>query len=143
LLGQSPPIFSEFLTKNFQGLLNNGTPYQIGATVPKANLEAIGVQIPDFFSTGFVFNKPAYSSYPGIKVLQLNKSDNNDLVALMSNPYLTQQERNFYYLNSLDWYTGGQQNITVVNTPIVQQNQDWYSDGHVQPVLRCIWARFG
>ncbi|MEY2984227.1 MAG: hypothetical protein RLZZ568_844, partial [Cyanobacteriota bacterium] len=80
----APQFLQGSSTTNLQSLLHNGVQFRPGAIVPLENLQAIGVTPGEFFSgQGFRFN-PNNSSAPGIKTLQLNASDNNDLVKLLS-----------------------------------------------------------
>ncbi|MFN9173002.1 MAG: hypothetical protein ACK58N_00375, partial [Synechocystis sp.] len=51
---------------------------------------------------------------------------NNDIVALMSNPFLTQEQRDFHYLNSLIWYSGGQRAPEITTRSFDPENQNWY-----------------
>jgi len=122
----APRFLQAFPTVNIQALLNNGVQFRRGETVPLENFQAMGITVGEFFSgQGFRFNNPLASA-PGIKTLQLNASDNNDLVKLLSSPFLTDRERDYYYLNSLMWNSGGQQPATVENIELSQSSEDWY-----------------
>ncbi|WP_413172054.1 hypothetical protein [Anabaena azotica] len=123
----APTFLQGFPTVNLQPLLNNGVKLEIGSIIPRENLVAAGLTLGDFFTKqGFAFNNPI-SSLPGIKTLQLDQSDNDDIVAVLSNPFLTKEQRDFHYLNSLMWYNLGQQNPEVATFSILEpQNQDWY-----------------
>lgn len=142
----APKFLQGFPTVNLQGLLENGVKLRLGAVIPPENLGKIGVTVGDFFTTeGFKFDQ-SLSSLPGVKTLQFNKGledqlsqiyvqalnldslqiQNNDIVALMSNPFLTQEQRDFHYLNSLMWYTGGQRLPEITTISFDPENQDWY-----------------
>lgn len=123
----APKFLQGFPTVNLQPLLNNGVKLEIGSIIPRENLEAAGLTLGDFFTKeGYAFNAPISSS-PGIKTLQLDQSDNNDIVAVLTNPFLTREQRDFHYLNSLMWYNLGQQNPEIATLNIIEpQNLDWY-----------------
>ncbi|MFN5514975.1 MAG: hypothetical protein ACK5CA_09560 [Cyanobacteriota bacterium] len=122
----APRFLQAFPTVNIQGLLNNDVQFQRGETVPLENFQAMGITVGEFFSgQGFRFNN-TLTSAPGIKTLQLNASDNNDLVKLLSSPFLTEREKDYYYLNSLMWNSGGQQPATVETIELSQSSEDWY-----------------
>ncbi|WP_253256833.1 hypothetical protein [Microcystis aeruginosa] len=142
----APKFLQGFPTVNFQGLLDNEVRLQIGQRIPPENLAQIGVTVGDFFTTaGFNFNQ-SFSSLPGIKTLQFDKGfedqlsriyanalnldssqlQNNDIVALMSNPFLTQDQRDFHYLNSLIWYSGGQRAPEITTRSFDPENYNWY-----------------
>ncbi|MDB9304701.1 hypothetical protein PN488_09980 [Nodularia spumigena CS-591/12] len=120
----APKFLQVFPTINLQPLLNNGVKLEIGTIIPPENLTAAGLTFGDFFTKeGFQFNSPI-SSLPGIKNLRINQTDNDDIVAILSNPFLTKEERDFHYLNSLQWYNFGQQSPEVT-TSRTSDNQDW------------------
>ncbi|TAF07148.1 MAG: hypothetical protein EAZ77_10720 [Nostocales cyanobacterium] len=123
----APKFLQGFPTVNLQPLLNNGVKLEIGSIIPRENLAAAGLTLGDFFTKqGFAFNGPI-SSFSGIKTLQIDQSDNDDIVAVLSNRFLTKEERDFHYLNSLMWYNLGQQNPEVVTFSTSDpENQDWY-----------------
>ncbi|MGI0483597.1 hypothetical protein ACN4EE_22800, partial [Geminocystis sp. CENA526] len=142
----APKFLQGFPTVNFQGLLENDVKFRTGEIISPENLAKIGVTVGDFFTTqGFQFNQ-SLSSLPGVKTLQLNKGSedqlsriyvqalnldslqiqNNDIVALMSNPFLTQEQRDFHYLNSLMWYSGGQRLPEITTLSFDPENQNWY-----------------
>lgn len=142
----APKFLQGFPTVNFQGLLDNRVRLQLGQRIPLENLAQIGVTVGDFFTTvGFNFNQ-SLSSLPGVKTLQFDKGfedqlsriyanafnldssqlQNNDIVALMSNPFLTQEQRDFHYLNSLIWYSGGQRAPEITTRSFDPENHNWY-----------------
>ncbi|MBD2420690.1 hypothetical protein H6G54_23885 [Anabaena cylindrica FACHB-243] len=123
----TPRFLQGFPTVNLQPLLNNGVKLEIGSIIPRENLAAAGLILGDVFTKqGFSFNSPI-TSFPGIKTLQVNQSDNDDIVAVLSNPFLTKEQKDFHYLNSLMWYNLGQQSPEVATFSISDpQNKDWF-----------------
>ena len=99
----APKFFQGFPTVNLQPLLNNGVKLEAGSIIPRENLLAAGLTLGDFFTNqGYSFKAPI-TSLPGIKTLQVNQINNNDLFEVLSNPFLTKEQRDFHYLNSLSW----------------------------------------
>jgi hypothetical protein len=122
----SPRFIQAFPTINLQPFLANGLQWRRGEVVSIEDLARIGITAGDPLSgQGFRFDLPL-SSRPGIKTLQLNATDNNDLVRLLSNPFLSDRQQDFYYLNSLMWYSGGQGPATIENIVLNQETKDWY-----------------
>ena len=123
----APKFFQGFPTVNLQPLLNNGVKLEAGSIIPRENLLAAGLTLGDFFTNqGYSFKAPI-TSLPGIKTLQVNQINNNDLFEVLSNPFLTKEQRDFHYLNSLSWSNLGQQSPEVTTSSILSpQNQAWY-----------------
>ncbi len=122
----APRFIQAFPTINLQPFLANGLQWRRGEVVSIEDLASIGITVGEPLSgQGFRFDLPL-SSKPGIKTLQLNATDNNDLVRLLSNPFLSDRQRDFYYLNSLMWYSGGQGPATIENIELNQGSKDWY-----------------
>lgn len=123
----APKFFQGFQTVNLQPLLNNGVKLEAGSIIPRENLLAAGLTLGDFFTNqGYSFKAPI-TSLPGIKTLQVNQINNNDLFEVLSNPFLTKEQRDFHYLNSLSWSNLGQQSPEVTTSSILApQNQAWY-----------------
>ncbi|MFO5494801.1 MAG: hypothetical protein ACLBM6_20215, partial [Cuspidothrix sp.] len=123
----APKFLQGFPTVNLQPLLNNGVKLEAGSIIPRENLIAAGLTLGDFFTgQGYSFKGPI-TSLPGIKTLQVNQMDNNDLLAVLSNPFLTKEQRDFHYLNSLMWYNLGQQSPEVTTSSILSpKTQAWY-----------------
>jgi hypothetical protein len=122
----TPRFLQAFPTVNLQPLLNNGVKLEVGSIIPLENLAAAGLTLGDFFTKrGFAFDSPI-SSRPGVKILRLDQTDNNDIVAILSNPFLSKEERDFHYLNSLMWYNLGQQNPEFATFDLPNQKKDWY-----------------
>ncbi|MDH6061699.1 hypothetical protein NWP17_14870, partial [Chrysosporum bergii ANA360D] len=121
----TPTFLQAFPTVNLQPLLNNGVKLETGSIIPTENLTGAGLTFGDFFTQqGFTFNSKMSSS-PGTKTLRMNQSDNNDIVAILSNPFLTKEERDFHYLNSLMWYNFGQQSPEINTFSTLNINQTW------------------
>ncbi|WP_160170640.1 hypothetical protein [Aphanizomenon flos-aquae] len=123
----APKFLQGFPTVNLQPLLNNGVKLEAGSIIPRENLLATGLTLGDFFTgQGYSFKAPI-TSLPGIKTLQVNQMDNNDLLAVLSNPFLTKEQKDFHYLNSLMWYNFGPQSPEVTTYSILSpKTQAWY-----------------
>lgn len=123
----APKFLQGFPTVNLQPLLNNGVKLEAGSIIPRENLTAAGLTLGDFFTTqGYSF-KSSMTSLPGIKTLQVNQIDNNDILQVLSNPFLTKEQRDFHYLNSLMWYNLGQQSPEFTASSVFGPKiQDWY-----------------
>lgn len=104
------PLFLQgFPTVNLQPLLNNGVELRVGEVIPAENLAAANMNLGEFLTGqggGFDFQ---FSSVPGLKILRLGESDNDDIVRLLANPFLSPEQRDFHYLNSLLWVSLPQQ----------------------------------
>ena len=122
----APRFLQSFPTVNLQGFLANGLQWQRGEIVSLEDFARMGITTGDpLTGQGFQFDQ-TLSSKPGIKTLQLNANDNNDLVRLLSNPFLSDREQNLYYLNSLMWNSGGQGPATIENIELNNTGKDWY-----------------
>ena len=121
----APRFLQGFPTVNLQPLLNNGVKLEVGSIIPNENLVAAGLTLGDFFTKrGFAFNSPI-SSRAGLKTLRLGQSDNNDIVTILSNPFLSDEERDFHYLNSLMWYNFGQRDPEFSTINLSNNRKDW------------------
>ncbi len=121
------PLFLQgFPTVDLKPLLNNNVKFQVGSIVPRENLVALGLHLGDFFTKKDFSFTPNMSSQVGIKTLRLNQTDNNDLVTLLANPFLSQEQRDRHYLNSLMWYNFGQQSPEIFTTRSEPTNENWY-----------------
>lgn len=123
----APKILQGFPTTNLQPLLDNGNvQLQEGQIIPKSVLEATGIFWRDILTgEGFNFTAPI-SSFPGIKVAQLTKFDNYDLLNVAINPFLSQPEKDFHYLNSLMWVSLGIREPEFETLSQTQDNSDWH-----------------
>ncbi|MUG96645.1 hypothetical protein F7734_31625 [Scytonema sp. UIC 10036] len=123
----SPRILQGFPTIDLKPLLNDGhVKLAEREIIPKGVLEATGIFWGDSF-TGkpSQFTAPI-TSFPGIKVAQLGKFDNTDLLNTLVNPLQTDIERDLHYLNSLYWVSYGQRKPKFVVTTQRQAENDWY-----------------
>lgn len=123
----APKILQSFPTTNIQPLLDGGNvQLQEGQIIPKSALEAAGIFWGDILTgEGFGFNAPV-SSFPGIKVAQLGKFDNFDLLNVAVNPFLSQSEKDFHYLNSLQWLSLGRRDPVFETLSQTQESSDWH-----------------
>lgn len=127
----SPPIIQGFPTINLQGLLDNGVKLEAGSIVPEENLTKAGIVWGDFFTgQGFQFT-PEFTSRPGIKTLRevpgtkYDEVPNNDVLNLLSNPFLTEEQKDFHYLNSLWWNNFGQSRADISTRVVSESIKDW------------------
>lgn len=112
----APEFFQGFPTVNLKPLLNNGVTLEVGSVVPRENLIALGLTPGDILTRqGFSF-QPQVSSVPGVKPLRLNQTENNDLVAVLSNPFLTKEQKDLHYLNSFMWNNLGYKTPKITST---------------------------
>ncbi len=119
----TPQVIQGFPTVNIQGLFSNGAiPLAEGAILPEANLAALGLSF-DTPSTS-TNNLGGITSAPGIKTLQKGQFDNQDLLQILTNPFLKKTEREFYYLNSLFWSDLGIR-APVIRTRQTETSSDW------------------
>ncbi|MEH2105238.1 hypothetical protein [Nostoc sp.] len=123
----APKILQGFPTTNLQPLLDGGNVrLQQGEIIPNNVLEAAGIFWGDILTgKGFDFTAPV-SSLPGIKVAQLGKFDNFDLLNVAVNPFLTQSEKDFHYLNSLMWVSLGKRQPEFETLSQTQESSDWH-----------------
>ncbi len=123
----APKILQSFPTTNLQPLLDDGNVrLQEGEIIPKNALEAAGIFWGDILTgEGFGFTAPV-SSFPGIKVAQLRKFDNFDLLNVAVNPFLSQSEKDFHYLNSLQWLSLGKREPEFKTLSQTQESSDWH-----------------
>ncbi len=122
-----PKILQSFPTTNIQPLLDGGNvQLQEGQIIPKSALEAAGIFWGDILTgEGFGFSAPV-SSLPGIKVAQLGKFDNFDLLNVAVNPFLSQSEKDFHYFNSLQWLSLGRRDPVFETLSQTQESSDWH-----------------
>ncbi|MEB3312248.1 MAG: hypothetical protein VKJ02_18635 [Snowella sp.] len=120
----APLILQAFPTTNLQPLF--GTDLKEGAVVPKEKLAEAGISFGNLFKGEPAKFTAPITSVPGIQIGQGEKFDNKDLLNVLVNPFLTDSERDYHYLNSLLWVTSGvlQPNITTNITG--QSYLDWY-----------------
>jgi hypothetical protein len=126
-VSNSPRILQGFPTVDLKPLLDNGNvKLAEREIISKQVLEATGI-----FWGDPVTGKPArftapITSLPGIKIAQLGKFDNTDLLNTLINPLQTDRERDLHYLNSLFWVSYGQRkpkfNVSIQH----QVEKDWH-----------------
>ncbi|MEH2174043.1 hypothetical protein [Nostoc sp.] len=123
----APKILQGFPTTNIQPLLDDGNvKLKIGEIIPNSALEATGISWGNILTgKGFGFNAPI-SSLPGIKVAQLGKFDNYDLLNVAVNPFLSQSEKDFHYFNSLQWVSLGRREPVFETLSQTQDSSDWH-----------------
>ncbi|MEH2050847.1 MAG: hypothetical protein V7K70_14140 [Nostoc sp.] len=123
----APKILQGFPTTNIQPLLDNGNvQLKVGEVIPNSALEATGISWGNILTgEGFGFTAPI-SSLPGIKVAQLGKFDNFDLLNVAVNPFLSQSEKDFHYLNSLEWLSLGRRQPVFETLSQTQETSDWH-----------------
>jgi hypothetical protein len=136
LEADNAPVFVQgFPTINLKGLLDNGRSLKLGEIIPEENLQKIGLNWGNFFTgNGFSF-QPITTSQAGVKAADLRypqvgplRSDfvpNKDLLTMLSNPYLTQDEKTLHYLNSLWWVAFGGGSASVKTTVRSQNEENW------------------
>lgn len=125
----TPGFLQGFPTINLQALINGDTQLREGEIIPVENLTAAGIRFGDNFTgEGFEFTAPI-SSTPGLRLLRPNVGTNEDLVVILSNPFITQEEKDFHYLNSLMWFNLGQRLPNTGDLTTLEQiagNDGWY-----------------
>ncbi|MEH1969303.1 hypothetical protein [Nostoc sp.] len=123
----APKVLQGFPTTNIQPILDNGNVrLQEGEIIPKSALEAAGIFWGDILTgKGFDFTAPV-SSFPGIKVAQLGKFDNFDLLNVAVNPFLSQSDKDYHYLNSLMWLSLGRRDPVFETLSQTQEISDWH-----------------
>ncbi|MCS6958985.1 MAG: hypothetical protein RMK91_02935 [Pseudanabaenaceae cyanobacterium SKYGB_i_bin29] len=100
-----PVLLQAFPTVNLQPLAN--TDLWEGGRVTEAELAAAGITFGNVLTGKPPEITAPVSSLPGIKVGQLGKFDNTDLLKVLLDRSLTSSQRRFHYLNSLQWVSLG------------------------------------
>ncbi|WP_414545683.1 hypothetical protein [Nostoc sp. CCY0012] len=123
----SPQILQGYPTTNLQPLLGEGeVALREGQIIPNNILESAGIFWGDILTgEGFNFTAPI-SSNPAIKIAQEGKFDNIDLLNLLVNPFLSQQQRDVHYLNSLLWLSLGRRDPQFRVLSEQERSYDWY-----------------
>ncbi len=123
----TPLIIQGFPTTDLKPLLDEGNvKLKLGEIIPDSVLESAGILWGNILTgEGFGFTAPV-SSTPGIKIAQLNKFDNFDLLNIAVNPYLTPVERDLHYLNSLLWISFGKRAPVFEVLSETQKNYNWH-----------------
>jgi hypothetical protein len=126
-VSNTPLILQGFPTVDFRPLIDDGkVKLEKGEVIPKQVLEATGISWGDI-TTG----KPAVftaemTSLPGLKVGQLGKFDNLDLLNTLVNPFPTGLEKDLHYLNSLFWTSYGIRKPKFDVISLKKEEDDWY-----------------
>ncbi|MGI0492547.1 hypothetical protein ACN4EG_12235 [Alkalinema pantanalense CENA528] len=121
----TPRILQAFPSTNLQVLLEGDGLFE-GAQIDAALLERAGISFGNpFTGEGFAFN-PETTSLPGIKTLQRDQFDNYDLLNVLSNPFISDKQRQLYYLNSLYWVSLGLRKPRILDTAVTKNAEDWY-----------------
>jgi hypothetical protein len=119
-------VLQGFPTNNIQALFSNGSiPLAVGSILPEANLVALGLSFNTQSNLNNTFG--GSTSLPGVKTLQLDSFENQDLLQMLTNPFLSTTQREFFYLNSLFWSDLGSRE------PII---------GTIQTETRNSWQRY-
>ncbi|MTF37999.1 hypothetical protein [Cyanobacterium aponinum] len=121
----SPLILQGFPTNDLRALAE--VDVRQGETIPKEILEGAGIYWtnPITGESAPIFNREVTST-PGVKIAQDGKFDNQDLLNILVNPFLTQKERNNHYWNSLFWLGMGIQPPEINTFEIANDQKDWY-----------------
>jgi hypothetical protein len=130
----SPTFLQGFPTVNLQGLLDGGIKFELGTIIPEENLAKIGLVWGDFFTGADYTFKPIYTSGGGVKgnqpapfygPLRDEYLANKDILTLLSNPYLTPEQKDFHYLNSLWWNSFGPGQAKIRTILGEQESENW------------------
>ncbi|MEB3295166.1 MAG: hypothetical protein VKJ24_18590 [Synechococcales bacterium] len=133
----APKVLQAFPTTNLQVLLTGDGLVEGGRVSPDLLAKA-GIQFGNpFTGEGFRF-QPEVTSLPGIKVAQLDRFDNWELLNLLVNPYLSPNQKRAYYLNSLNWVSLGVRRPKLLSTTTVTAQQDWYQARLTYPHNRAL-----
>ncbi len=125
-----PLILQGFPTVDLKPILDNGkVQLKVGEVIPKPVLNAAGI----FWSNSQTGEEAKFTapitSLPGIKILQADKFDNQDLLNKLVNPSIKDKkiDRDLAYLNSLFWVSFGERKPEItLSDPIVLDNLHWY-----------------
>ncbi|RMD72531.1 MAG: hypothetical protein D6822_01130, partial [Cyanobacteria bacterium J149] len=121
----SPLILQGFPTNDLTALAD--IDFKRGETISKEILEEAGIYWtnPITGSSAPIFNREVTST-PGIKIAQDGKFDNQDLLNILVNPFLSEREKNYHYWNSLFWLNMGIQPPQINTFEIANDQKDWY-----------------
>ncbi|WP_238553596.1 hypothetical protein [Fortiea contorta] len=119
----APLILQTFPTSNLQPLLEAGS-LTIGTIISPETLAKIGFYWGNPFTGEKTRFQPQITSIPGLKIGQGGKFDNWSLLNILINPFLSREQRDLYYLNSLYWVPLGQR-ITNIRLKDKQENYHW------------------
>ncbi|MGI0480298.1 hypothetical protein ACN4EE_05860 [Geminocystis sp. CENA526] len=121
----TPQILQGFPTNDLRALAQ--VDFRRGEIIPKEVLAEAGISWtnPITGESARIFN-PEVTSVPGIKVAQDGKFDNQDLLNVLVNPFLTQSQKDYHYWNSLFWLGMGIQPPEINTFEIAKSEKDWY-----------------
>lgn len=124
------PLFLQgFPTVDLKPLLDGGVALEVGATIPLENFLSANITLGDFFSGAGASTEVEFSSLPGVKIQRLGVGSNDDLVSILSNPFLSRRDRDLAYLNSLFWAVLPQRDpiFDLVDAGVESaEENDWY-----------------
>ena len=100
-----PVLLQAFPTVDLTPLAN--TDLREGGKVTEAELAEAGITFGNVLTGKPPEITAPVSSLPGIKIGQLNKFDNTDLLKVLLDRSLSRSQRRFHYLNSLQWVSLG------------------------------------
>lgn len=121
----APLILQGFPTVNLQALLD-GEGLFYGATIPQRSLTEAGISWGNPLTGEAAQFKPKITSIPGLKIGQLGKFDNTNLLNILVNSDLSGAERDSYYLNSLFWVSLGQRAPSILQTRTSTESNNWH-----------------
>ncbi|WP_414562497.1 MULTISPECIES: hypothetical protein [unclassified Anabaena] len=134
----TPLILQAFPTNNLQPLLEDGL--FVGSQVSQTTLEKLGISWGNPLNGENSNFQAETTSVPGIKIGQLGKFDNRDLLNILVNPFLSEKERKEYYLNSLYWVSLGQREPRLIRRTERTESYNWhkfeFSRPHNQTLLQ-------
>ncbi len=122
----TPQIIQAFPTNNLQSLLEAKGLFT-GAFIPKDVLAKTGFFWENLATGEKSRFQPEMTSLPGTKVAQYDKFDNLDLLNILVNPFLSPQERQADYLNSLFWVSLGQRKPEILENAVTQEKYSWHN----------------
>jgi hypothetical protein len=108
----APLLLQTFPTSNLQPLLEAGNITR-GTIVNKETLAKIGFYWGNPLTGETTRFQPQMTSKPGLKIGQGRQFDNWSLLNILINPFLSAEERDLYYLNSLYWVPLGQRTTNI------------------------------
>ncbi|UKO95841.1 hypothetical protein [Nostoc sp. UHCC 0870] len=121
---RDPLILQTFPTSNLQPLLGE-VSLSRGSVIPQDTLENAGFIWGNPLTRERTQFQPPITSNPGIKVGNRGEFDNFDLYNVLLNPSISDNQRNFYYLNSLYWVSlSERQNNRGIRERT--ENYDWH-----------------
>ncbi len=130
-----PVLLQAFPTVDLRPLAN--TDLRKGGRVTEAELAEAGITFGNVLTGKPPEITAPVSSLPGIKIGQLNKFDNTDLLKVLLDRSLSPSQRRFHYLNSLQWVSLGIRTDTSELSEIIRgldprqqlfedRSNDWY-----------------